>query len=202
MKSEYLWVQTGISSWRLQLLSFGASIASIFNASPLGRMPAFERANTGEMVNDQLSSLRLPIQRDDSLKFSVRGLTRITRHPLLLPVVPWGLATSVLAGGRRCDYILFTGLALYTIVGCYAQDLRVSKQEGSVGTVFRPAASSAEGGRLIRFFEETSFVPFAAVFDGRQRLGDIVREVPWIAFVAGTMIGVKLEEAILTLISQ
>jgi uncharacterized membrane protein len=169
-------------------LSFGASIASLFNASPLGLMPGFEGATGPE----------LSVQRNDALKFTVRGLTRITRHPLILPVVPWGIATSYLAGGRLCDYILFSGLAAYAVAGCAAQDLRVSKKEGSVGTVFQP--SDEEGEQLAEFFDETSCIPFAAVLDGRQSIASIFREVPWFAFFVGTGMGFYLEEIILRLL--
>lgn len=101
-------------------LSFGASIASLTNASPLGLMPSFEQTQSSSSGDKQTILLSaspgdtLGIRRDDSLKFTARGLTRITRHPLILPVVPWGFATSYLAGNRPCDYILFGGLALYS----------------------------------------------------------------------------------------
>jgi uncharacterized membrane protein len=168
--------------------SFGAAICSIFNASPLGLMPGFEASGT-----------EVALQRNDALKFTVRGLTRITRHPLILPVVPWGIATSYLAGGRLCDYIFFTGLSAYAVAGCAAQDLRVSRKEGSVGTVFQP--SDEEGEQLAAFFDETSFVPFGAVFDGRQPIASIYREVPWLAFFVGTGMGFYIEETILRLLS-
>ena len=109
-------------------MSYGASIASLFNASPLGLMPSFEGAE---------SDSEIAVQRNDALKLTTRGLTRITRHPLILPVVQWGISTAYLAGGRFCDCILFGGLSLYAIAGCYAQDLRVIREEGSVGTVFQ-----------------------------------------------------------------
>jgi len=180
-------------------LSFGAAIASLFNASPLGLMPSFEAEG-----NDNTPI----ISRDDTLKFITRGLTRITRHPLILPIVPWGIATAYLVGGRTCDYILFGGLSIYAIAGCYAQDLRVIKEEGSVGTVF-----GAEQGRdnnndedernqLKSFFEQTSFIPFKAVFDGRQSLDDICREAPWLQFAAGTILGLFAEEKILQLLKE
>jgi uncharacterized membrane protein len=119
-------------------LSYGAVTASLFNASPLGLMPGFEvkeQRNTGE-ENSFLGNSITNIQRDDTLKFTTRGLTRIRRHPLILLVVPWGLATAVLAGGCSCNYILFGGLSIYAVAGCFAQDLRVMREEGSVGTVF------------------------------------------------------------------
>lgn len=188
-------------------LSFGAAIASLVNASPLGLMPSFE-ADDG---NTRSSGSVAGIRRDDALKFTTRGLTRITRHPLILPVVPWGIATAILAGGRPCDAILFGGLSIYAIAGCYAQDLRVIREEGSVGTVFQTELSDAreavseeveERTRLRSFFEQTSFIPFKAVFDGRQSLDDIIREVPWLQFFAGTIGGMIMEEKLLQLLAE
>ena len=187
-------------------LSFGASIASLVNASPLGLMPSFEADGTSDNSGSVVG-----IRRDDALKFTTRGLTRITRHPLILPVVPWGIATAILAGGRPCDAILFGGLSIYAMAGCYAQDLRVIREEGSVGTVFQTESRNVnegaseeeqEGTRLRAFFEQTSFVPFKAVFDGRQSLDDIVREFPWLQFFVGTIVGMYLEEKILQLLAD
>ena len=160
-----------------------ASLVSLVNASPLGLMPGWEQTTEGQ------------IQRDDSQKFIVRGLTRITRHPLILPVVPWGIANSMLAGNRIADWIFFGGLSLYAIAGCAAQDWRVIRKEGSVGTVFQPDDDLQE------FFQSTSFVPFGAAMDGRQSLADIAREVPWYAIVLGTIVGYKLEIAMLHFLS-
>jgi len=181
-------------------LGFGAAIASLFNASPLGLMPSFEAEG-----NDNTTIIR----RDDTLKFLTRGFTRITRHPLILPVVPWGFATAYLSGGRTCDYILFGGLSIYAIAGCYAQDLRVIKEEGSVGTVFGTEQGrdndndeDDERSQLKLFFEQTSFVPFKAVLDGQQSLEDIGREAPWLQFVAGTVLGLFAEEKILQLLKE
>lgn len=192
-------------------LSFGAAIASLFNASPLGLMPSFEASpeeddGKGALSGNTIAGLR----RDDTLKFTTRGLTRITRHPLILPVAPWGFATAYLAGNRPCDYILFGGLSVYAIAGCLAQDMRVIREEGSVGTVFQTerqqgrSEANAEGERmrLRLFFEETSFVPFNAVLDGRQRLDDILREGPWLQFVIGTILGVYIEREILFLVRE
>jgi len=188
-------------------LGFGAAIASLFNASPLGLMPSFEAE--GNDNNTRVSGKAIAgITRDDTLKFTTRGLTRITRHPLILPVVPWGFATAYLASGRTCDLILFGGLSIYAIAGCYAQDLRVIKEEGSVGTVFGTEQGrdndndEDERNQLQSFFEQTSFVPFKAVLDGRQSLEDIGREVPWLQFVVGTVLGLFAEEKILQLLKE
>jgi len=184
-------------------LSFGASIASLFNASPLGLMPNFETQSSlsssgdKQLLPDSPGDTLGGIRRDDSLKFTARGLTRITRHPLILPVVPWGIATSYLAGNRLCDYVLFGGLAMYAVAGCFAQDLRVIREEGSVGTVFKPTDSAEEGQQLSGFFQVTSFLPFGAFLDGRQKLGDVAEELPWLEFIVGTSLGWLLEKRIL-----
>eukprot|EP00571_Detonula_confervacea_P011590 CAMPEP_0172307028 /NCGR_PEP_ID=MMETSP1058-20130122/7967_1 /TAXON_ID=83371 /ORGANISM="Detonula confervacea, Strain CCMP 353" /LENGTH=331 /DNA_ID=CAMNT_0013019091 /DNA_START=285 /DNA_END=1280 /DNA_ORIENTATION=+ len=192
-------------------LSLGAAIASLFNASPLGLMPSFQGTSqeTDEEAMIAGNTAIAGIRRDDTLKFTTRGLTRITRHPLILPVAPWGLFTAYLAGGRLCDYIIFGGLSIYAMAGCFAQDQRVIKEEGSVGTVFQTEdrqkvieGEEEERTRLRLFFEETSFVPFKAVLDGRQSLGDIAQEVPWLPFFAGTILGVFVEEKVLQLLGE
>ena len=154
---------------------------------------------------------RAQLRRDDTLKFTARGLTRITRHPLILPVVPWGFATAQLAGGRPCDLILFGGLSVYAIAGCFCQDLRVIREEGSVGTVFQTESMDTKEGvseeeqertQLRSFFEQTSFIPFKAVFDGRQSLVDIRSEAPWLQFFIGMVVGVFMEEKILQFLTE
>ncbi|OEU17000.1 hypothetical protein FRACYDRAFT_208600 [Fragilariopsis cylindrus CCMP1102] len=171
-------------------LSGAFSLASLLNASPLGLVPSFPEVNESTAIapGDTL----MGITRDDSMKFEPKGLTRITRHPLILPVVPWGLSTSILVGGNNQDYILFGGLALYAIVGCYCQDLRIIREEGSVGTVFtfndndgdenNIASGTKTNQKLLQFYNETSFVPFGALFDGRQSWDMILKEFPILPF--------------------
>ncbi len=194
-------------------LSFAASIASLFNASPLSLMPGFQTASSeqqqhAQKVQVQDSTPIAGLTRNDSLKLQPKGLTRITRHPLILPVVPWGIATSHLAGGRVMDWILFGGLALYAVAGCACQDLRIMNQEGSVGTVFQPSYLSSSSSSssnvddndksLEGFFANTSFVPFAAVLDGRQSMNDIGREFPFLPFILlGIPVGTSIENALL-----
>mmetsp|Transcript_12359 Transcript_12359/g.20994 ORF Transcript_12359/g.20994 Transcript_12359/m.20994 type:complete len:305 (+) Transcript_12359:24-938(+) len=129
--------------------SLAVSLASLKNPSPLSLVPGFEPDEDAP----------LGLRRDDSLKLRAYGLTRVTRHPLILPVVPWGFANALLTGGRAADVILFLGLGLYALAGCYAQDLRASAA-AEVGTVFAK-------GDLTSFYADTSFVPFAAILDGR-----------------------------------
>ena len=190
-------------------LSLGAATASLFNASPLGLMPGFERDAQEEDVEPVIgNAIAGPIRRNDTLKFTPRGLTRVTRHPLILPVVPWGFSTAYLAGGRACDYILFCGLSMYAIAGCFAQDLRVIREEGSVGTVFQTEkqrqAEGEEGemSQLKMFFAETSFIPFKAVFDGRQSLDDIYMETPWLQLSTGLLAGIFIEKNLLQLLQE
>ena len=158
----------------------GASIASLAQPSPLSLVPGFE---------DDPSS-PLGVKRDDGLKLRPAGLTRVTRHPLILPVVPWGCANAVLAGGRGADLAVFIGLALYAVAGCRAQDLRVAAS-AQVGTTFRDAA-------LDDFYAATSFAPFAACLDGRQSLAAAAAEVPKGPAAASLALGAAVEWATLT----
>lgn len=176
-----------IAFW-ISVMSWATSVTSLLNPSPLSLVPVFEAAGTdSNNNNDNKPGDMAVLQRNDKRKLSAYGMTRITRHPLILPVVPWGLATALSLGGQPRDFLLFGGLSLYAIAGCYAQDLRVSREEGSVGTVFNPADT------LQNFFQETSFIPFQSVVDGRQSLSNIAREVPWWASVAGVAVGYQLQ---------
>jgi uncharacterized membrane protein len=203
-------------SYAVATLAGAFSLASLVNASPLGLVPSFRRK--GDDDDDEIGAsvptdgstmattttttagdMLLGITRDDALKFDPKGLTRITRHPLILPVVPWGIATSVLVGGQSSDVILFGGLSLYAIAGCYCQDLRVLREEGSVGTVFfvsndgddnkgtntdkNTATKTMINQKLRSFYNKTSFLPFQALFDGRQSWDSLTREFPILPFL-------------------
>lgn len=183
-----------VSLWyTLASLSGGISIASLVNPSPLSLVPVYEQSSDEGEISSANSSTQpssiTGIRRNDSKKLNAYGLTRITRHPLILPVVPWGVATAMIMGGQFHDFLLFGILSVYAIAGCAAQDLRVLNEEGSVGTVFNPGAS------LQDFFQETSFLPFGAILDSRQSWEQAAREIKWWAIVAGIPIAFKIEEA-------
>jgi len=176
--------QITIFYYGLASLSWGISIASLINPSPLSLVPIYEQANENDATTREMTTLR----RNDSRKLQAYGLTRITRHPLILPVVPWGFTTAIIMGGQLRDFLFFGVLSMYAIAGCAAQDLRVLREEGSVGTVFNPDDS------LQQFFGETSFFPFQAMLESRQSASDVIKETPWWALVIGTVIGYQAQQ--------
>jgi len=99
--------------------------------------------------------------------------------------VPWGVANGLLAGGGR-DIILFWGIALYAVCGCYAQDVR-ARESSAVGTVFGR-------GDLDEFYSATSFLPGLALADGRQDWATAVSELPPLAFLLGALVAGSLVE--------
>jgi uncharacterized membrane protein len=168
-------------------LSWGISIASLVNPSPLSLVPVFEKA-----TDSKSSNIAPAIRRNDSRKLKAYGLTRITRHPLILPLVPWGFSTAMIMGGQTRDFLFFGILSVYAIAGCAAQDLRVIREEGSVGTVSNPQESMQE------FFRETSFIPFQALIESRQSMDSVLREVPWWALIVGTAVGYQMQQALVS----
>ena len=86
-------------------------------------------------------------------------------------------AWAVLAGGGLEDWVVFGGLGLYAVAGCWAQDAR-AQRSAAVGTVFAK-------GDLRPFYESTSFAPFVAIADGRQSLADAASEISPVALAAG-----------------
>ena len=54
-----------------------------------------------------------------------------------------------------------------------------------------------QDGGLAEFYSETSFLPFGAVVDGRQRLDDIAPEVSLPTLAAALVLGGTIESATL-----
>lgn len=90
-----------------------------------------------------------------------RGIIRVTRHPIMWAIMLWA-AAHVLAIGSLQAVVFFGGLLLLAAAGTTLQDAR---------------NAAALGEDWKRFAAQTSNVPFAAVFRGRNRI--VWREIGW-----------------------
>ncbi len=90
---------------------------------------------------------------------AVRGMLRITRHPFLWGVALWS-AGHLLVNGSTADIVLFGGFFVLAVLGPPSIDAKRKRKLGE---------------RWGAFAAQTSSVPFAAIFAGRQklRLGEI-----------------------------
>lgn len=86
------------------------------------------------------------------------GALRITRHPAFMGVAIMGLA-HLLVNYSAIDRVFFGGLLIYSLLGCAHQDWRRRQTD--------------EPGRE-QYFAETSFFPFVAILQGRNKL--VLRE--------------------------
>ena len=86
--------------------------------------------------------------------FKVRGVLRITRHPLNMAFAAFGLAHLV-ANGALGDVVFFGQFVALGVLGSYHQDARKIREKGEP---YR------------EFMEQTSVMPFAAIILGRTRL--------------------------------
>jgi uncharacterized membrane protein len=91
----------------------------------------------------------------------VRGIFRITRHPLMWGVGLWALAHLV-ASGDLAGLILFATLGALALVGTMSIDRKHAARRGADWQ---------------RFAAATSNLPFAAIRQGRQSL--VLSEVGW-----------------------
>ncbi len=91
----------------------------------------------------------------------VRGVVRITRHPLLWRVALWALVHLIM-NGDLASLILFGSLLLLALGGTAFID---AKRRRSFGDQWS------------RFAQGTSNVPFAAIATGRNQLGPALREI-------------------------
>ncbi|GJP57204.1 hypothetical protein CLOM_g16234 [Closterium sp. NIES-68] len=88
---------------------------------------------------------------------AVRGIYRITRHALFTSLALLG-AGNMLMRPFAGDVVYWAGYPLIWLLGCPHQDMR---QRAVLPN---------------RFFQETSFLPFAAIAEGRNSLRDAVKE--------------------------
>ena len=88
------------------------------------------------------------------------GVTRITRHPTFAAIFLFGVA-HCLVNGYLSDVVFFGGFAAFAWIGAAHQDSRK--------VVDIPGYAE--------FKQQTSFVPFGAMFNGKQRLD--LQELRW-----------------------
>ena len=103
---------------------------------------------------------------------TVRGITRITRHPFLWGVALWALM-HLIVNGDLASLILFGTLLLLALAGTGFIDAKLRRRFGPAWQVFAGS---------------TSNIPFAAIAAGRNQLGPALREIglvrPGIAVMA------------------
>lgn len=100
-------------------------------------------------------------------RVEVRGTIRITRHPGLLALGLWGLAHFVV-NGDWASHLLFGSFAFQGLVAPLNLDRKYRRRYGAAW----------EG-----FARQTSYLPFVAILQGRNRL--VWRELPWRAIALG-----------------
>jgi uncharacterized membrane protein len=87
-------------------------------------------------------------------KDQVRGVLRITRHPMNMALALWGLA-HLLANGSVGDVAFFGSFVVVGVLGAYHMDARLKQ---------------TKTGTFIEFCKQTSVLPFGAIISGRNRL--------------------------------
>lgn len=99
--------------------------------------------------------------RGEFLKNGPVGILKVTRHPVMWGFALWGIA-HLLANGDVASLILFGGITLLALGGAWAQDAKKRLQLGEA---------------WMAFAKRTSFLPFAALIGGRNRMAPA--EIGW-----------------------
>ena len=121
-------------------LWYWGGIPAIRHSVYLGQGLAFSLIVGGNLTPSPASLASRPGSSE------VRGVLRITRHPLLMGVGLFGALHLLVARVHTSDLIFFAGLPAFALLGCWHQDRR---KLASLGDSFR------------RFHSETTFLPFA-----------------------------------------
>jgi uncharacterized membrane protein len=105
----------------------------------------------------------------------VRGIARVTRHPVLMGFGLWGVAHLMLAQVHLAELAFFGGFPIFAVVGCEHQDQR---KRAALGEPFRAYADA------------TPFLPFASL---RFAKGLLEMPAP-VAITAGIALAWALRE--------
>lgn len=97
----------------------------------------------------------------------VRGMLRITRHPMLWSFALWA-AVHVIGGGDSASLLFFGAFLITALLGMPSIDAKVARRD-------------PEGWRSLA--AETSILPFAAIAQGRNRF--VPAEIGWGVPVVG-----------------
>ena len=98
-----------------------------------------------------------------------RGITRITRHPMLWSFALWA-AVHILGNGDTASLLFFGAFLLTALMGMPSIDAKLA------------ARAPAEWPALAT---KTSILPFGAILSGRNRL--VLGEIGWLAPLLGTL---------------
>jgi uncharacterized membrane protein len=103
-----------------------------------------------------------------------RGMTRVTRHPMLWSFAIWA-AVHVIGNGDSASVIFFGAFLVTALAGMPSIDAKLARRDPATW-----AALSAA----------TSAVPFGAILAGRNRF--VVREIGWIVLAIAVVAWVVL----------
>ena len=93
----------------------------------------------------------------------IRGIQRITRHPMLRSFALWALV-HVLGNGDLASVIFFATFAISAFIGMPSIDRKLAARDPEMAAKLRA---------------ETSILPFGAIMAGRNRL--VLAEIGWLA---------------------
>lgn len=99
-----------------------------------------------------------------------RGMTRVTRHPMLNSFAIWALV-HIAASGEVAATLFFGAFALTAIAGMPSIDAKLAARDPATWTRLR---------------ELTSIVPFGAIATGRNRF--VAGEIPWFVWLLGVVL--------------
>lgn len=103
-----------------------------------------------------------------------RGITRVTRHPMLWSFAIWG-AVHMIGNGDTAALVFFGAFLVTALAGMPSIDAKLARRDPDTWQALSAA---------------TSIVPFTAIAEGRNRF--VAREIGWLTPVIGVVAWVVL----------
>eukprot|EP00029_Vermamoeba_vermiformis_P002385 TRINITY_DN1275_c0_g2_i1.p2 TRINITY_DN1275_c0_g2~~TRINITY_DN1275_c0_g2_i1.p2 ORF type:complete len:236 (-),score=36.07 TRINITY_DN1275_c0_g2_i1:27-734(-) len=156
--------------------AFGGAVGTVLNTAALF---IFSQAIANQSPTQAGAKPPTSGQKKDP---EVRGILRVTRHPMFTALGTWGLA-NCFKRGRLGDLVYWAPFPIFYIVGCAHQDMREKETLSE------------------NFYKKTSLLPFKAIIEGRNSMDDFVKEINYqnalIAFGVGSLLWLRVPQRVL-----
>ena len=174
--NAYLGIYSSVSLLTLGLMIYGYTEAPMVNAFMFEKPSLFTFSKVIVFVALLLIVMGLTtpnptaVKEEDALDDGVTGILKVTRHP-----VQWGIFLFVTAhlivNGDKASLLLFGTVAIVSLFGMFSMDARRLKETDP---------------RWQNFMADTSMMPFAAIYSGRQKV--TLADIKWSGLLVGAIL--------------
>ena len=119
----------------------------------------------------------------------VRGINRVTRHPVFWMDAMFGIGSIFVDGGKYSSIYFYLPIILQSILGSLKQDLRTKKDYLSADLKSQLNNDDENNDQECEYYKQTSWFPGWAFITGKQSIVKTGQEIGWKRLLASVIVG-------------